>query len=81
MKKNEVRQDNIIKKNKNVKEILEQYYLTAEDLTIIMPELHIQKAREYINDIRTEMENNNIFVPKSRPYMALTKLVKKKFGL
>lgn len=67
--------------NKNVKEILEQCYLTAEDLTIIMPELHINKARKYINDIRDEMEEKGFFVPKSRPYMALTKLVKKKFGL
>lgn len=62
-------------------ELLDQYYLSAKDLTVIIPNLKIEKARVYISEIRKEMEEKGFFVPKSRPYMALTKLVKKKFGL
>lgn len=62
-------------------ELLDQYYLSAKDLTVIIPNLKIEKARVYISEIRKEMEKKGFFVPKSRPYMALTKLVKKKFGL
>ena len=66
---------------KTPEELLKQYYLTAEELTIIMPQLKIDMARKYINEIQKEMEEKGIFVPKSRTKMALTKLVKKKFGL
>lgn len=62
-------------------ELLNQYYLSAQDLTIIIPNLKIEKARIYINEIRKEMEQKGIFVPESRPKVALTKLIKKKFGL
>lgn len=67
--------------NKSPEELLKQYYLTAEDLTIIIPHLKIEKARVYIREIREQMKEQNIFVPESRPYEALTKLIKKKFGL
>jgi len=67
--------------NKSPEELLKQYYLTAEDLTIIIPHLKIEKARVYIRKIREQMKKENLFVPESRPYMALTKLIKKKFGL
>lgn len=62
-------------------ELLKQYYLTAEELMIIIPHLKITKAREYIKEIRAEMKKLNYFVPETKPYEALTKLVKKKFGL
>lgn len=67
--------------NKSPEELLKQYYLTAEDLTVIIPHLKIEKARVYIREIREQMKQENLFIPKSRPYMALTKLIKKKFGL
>ena len=67
--------------NKSPEELLKQYYLTAEDLTIIIPHLKMIKAREYIKDIRKEMKELNYFIPEAKPYVALTKLIKKKFGL
>lgn len=70
-----------MKNNKTPDELLKQYYLTAEELTIIIPHLKIEKARVYIREIREQMKQLNYFVPESRPYEALTKLVKKKFGL
>jgi len=70
-----------MKKNKTPDELLKQYYLTAEELTVIIPHLKIEKARVYIKEIREQMKRENIFVPETRPYEALTKLIKKKFGL
>lgn len=73
--------ENKIGQTKTNDEILKQYYLSAKDLTIIIPNLKIEKARVYINEIQSEMREKNIFVPESRPKVALTKLIKKKFGL
>lgn len=70
-----------MKNNKTPDELLKQYYLTAEELTVIIPHLKIEKARVYIREVREQMKQLNYFVPESRPYEALTKLVKKKFGL
>ena len=70
-----------MKNNKTPDELLKQYYLTAEELTIIIPHLKIEKARIYIREIREQMKQLNYFVPETRPYEALTKLIKKKFGL
>nr|DAG95451.1 MAG TPA: hypothetical protein [Crassvirales sp.] len=61
--------------------LLKRYYLTAEDLTIIIPGLKVEKARKYISEIQEEMKKNGYFIPESRPKLALTKLIKKKFGL
>lgn len=66
---------------KTADELLKQYYLTAEELTIIIPHLKIEKARVYIKEIRKEMKQLNYFIPEAKPYVALTKLIKKKFGL
>ena len=61
--------------------ILERSYITAKDLMIIIPKLSYQRALKYIDDIRNEMREKNYFVPEGRTKVALTKLVKKKFGL
>lgn len=61
--------------------VLNQYYLSAYDLTIIIPNLKIGKARVYIKEAQKEMENKGIFIPQARPKVALTKIIKKKFGL
>ena len=63
------------------KEILNQSYLTAKDLMVIIPKLSYKRALKYIDDFRTEMEQKGYFVPEGRTKVALTKLVKKKFGL
>ena len=63
------------------KEILNQSYLTAKDLMIIIPKLSYVRALKYIDNFREEMKEKGYFVPEGRTKVALTKLVKKKFGL
>lgn len=66
---------------KTNKEVLEQSYITAKDLQILIPNLGYTTALSYIDDIREEMEEKGYFVPKGKTKVALTKLVKKKYGL
>ena len=63
------------------KDILNQSYITAKDLMIIIPKLSYVRALKYIDDFREEMKEKGYFVPEGRTKVALTKLVKKKFGL
>lgn len=65
---------------KTKEEILNSDYMTAKDLKVIIPTLGINKCQNYINEIRDEMREKNLWVPQSKPYIALTKLVRKKFG-
>lgn len=65
---------------KTKEEILNSDYMTAKDLKVIIPTLGINKCQNYINEIRDEMRDKNLWVPQSKPYLALTKLVRKKFG-
>lgn len=67
-------------KEKTAEELLKEHYLSAKDLTIIIPNLKIEKARIYINEIQEEMKEKKIYIPKTRPKIVLTKLVRKKFG-
>lgn len=66
---------------KTKEEILNQSYITAQDLKLLIPELGINKCVDYIKQIRVEMENKGYFVPRGRQLLALTKLVRKKFGI
>ena len=67
---------------KTKEEILEQVYVTAQDIKILMPKLSITKCRDFVDDIRLEMENKKLFIPPStKPKLALTKLVRKKIGI
>ena len=68
------------KSDKTKNEILNSDYLSAGDLKILIPGLNIKKARDYISDIQEEMRNKKIFIPETKPKVALTKLVRKKFG-
>lgn len=63
------------------KDILNQSYITAKDLMVIIPKLSYVRALKYIDDFREEMKEKGYFVPEGRTKVALTKLVKKKFGL
>jgi len=62
-------------------EILKQQYLTANDLMEIIPGLTYNRALSYIKMIREEMKEKNYFVPDGKTKVALTKMLKKKFGL
>ncbi len=66
---------------KTVKEILEQQYVTARDIKIVIPGLSYVRALSYIDELRIEMKNKGYFVPEGRTKVALTKLFKKKFGI
>lgn len=67
--------------DKTSKEILEQEYLTAYDLQVIIPKIGYHKALDIIKEIREEMEKEKYFVPKQKTKVALTWMVKKKLGL
>lgn len=61
-------------------EILEQLYVSARDLQILIPTMSYATALEYIKKARDEMEEKNIFVPTGKTKIALTKIVRKQFG-
>lgn len=65
---------------KTRQEIMEQLYMSASDLKTLIPELGIDRCRTYINNARTEMESLNYFVPRGKKKLALTSILKKKFG-
>ena len=65
---------------KTNKEILEQEYMNANELMQIIPVNYII-ALGYIKEVQEEMKEKNYLVPKSRQKVALTKLIRKKFGL
>ena len=65
---------------KTREEILQQDYMSAKDLKILIPSLGINKCVQYIKDVQIEMMNKNYFIPETKEYLALTKLVRKKFG-
>lgn len=66
---------------KSVEDILKQPYMSARDLKIIIPGLGINKCTEYIKKVQEEMKEKGFFVPETKEYLALTKLVRKKFGI
>ena len=66
---------------KTKEEVLEQPYMSPDDLKILMPSVGIKVCRNYINEIRYDMEQKGYYVPQSTPRLALTKMVKKKLGL
>lgn len=66
---------------KTKEEILEQLYITPQDLKILIPELGLNNCIKVIKQMREEMEKRNMFVPNSKPLLAQTKLVIKKMGI
>lgn len=66
---------------KSNKDVLEQTYMTARDLQILIPNLGYTKALSYIEDVRKEMVEKGYFVPKGKTKVALTKIIKKNYGI
>jgi len=64
----------------NIEEIKNKDYINANELMQIIPNLTYDNAIKYINEVREDMRNKGYCIPISRPKVALTKLVKKKFG-
>lgn len=65
---------------KTIDDVLKQKYVTAKDLQIIIPELSYQRALTYICEAQRIMREKNYFVPEQRTKIALTKIIKQKFG-
>ena len=66
--------------NNEVKDIINQQYLTARDLMKIIPKLSYCRALSYIEEARADMKQKGYFVPDGKTKVALTKIIKKKFG-
>lgn len=66
---------------KTKEEIFEQSYISAKDLKALIPSLGINKCVKYISDVQEEMKEKGFFVPQTKEKLALTKLVRKKFGI
>lgn len=66
---------------KTKEQILDQLYISPQDLKILVPSLGIDLCRKFIDEARAEMEEKNYFVPMTKPKLALTKIVKKLMGI
>jgi hypothetical protein len=67
--------------DKTADEVLKQKYMSAYDLQIVIPYLSYQKALNYIENFRAEMEEKKYFVPDGKTKVALTRLITKKLGI
>lgn len=66
---------------KTKEEILNQTYINAKDLKILIPNLGVNRCLKYIKDLQEEMKEKNMFIPDGKEYLAHIKLVKKKFNM
>lgn len=65
---------------KTNEQILNQLYLSANDLQILIP-MGRTTAIKCIKDIQEEMKDKGLYIPETKTKLALTKLVRKKFGI
>ena len=66
---------------KTREQILNQDYMSAKDLKILIPTLGINNCRNIINEVVIDMRNDGCYVPPGKTIIALTKYVKKKLGI
>lgn len=78
-RKGKEKMDQTVKKNSS--EILEQVYVSADDLEILMPSASYKQRLALIKEIRNEMQEKKLFVPDGRTLLASTKILKKKCGI
>lgn len=67
--------------SKSIKDILDQQYVTVDDLRIVIPEMSYAEALKLIKSVRETMNSENYYVPECRKLLALTWMVKKKLGI
>ena len=65
---------------KTKEELLNQLYLSATDLQQLIRGMSYSTALKYIKEFRVEMKEKGYFVPDGKLKVALTKIVRKKFG-
>ncbi len=70
-----------VKPKKTEKQVLEQMYMTSDDLKVICPTMGINARGKFISEIREEMKKQNYYLPTGWEKLALTKLVKEKLGI
>lgn len=61
--------------------ILEQVYVSPQDIKKLVPTLGMDLCRKFIDQARAEMKEKNYYVPDTKPKLALTKIVKKMMGI
>ena len=66
--------------DKTKEEVLEQLYISASDLQILIPTITYPQALEYIKEARDMMDDKGYDIPRGRTLVALTSIVRKKFG-
>ncbi len=66
--------------DKTKDEILDQLYLSANDLQALIPTMTYATALKYIKQTREEMKEKKLFVPEGQTKVALTKIIRKNFG-
>lgn len=67
--------------NKREKEILSKQYISAHDLKILIPYTNLRDCKNFISNVRNEMETKGYYVPSGKTKVALTALVKEKLGV
>lgn len=68
------------KSSKTKEEVLNQLYVSAYDMKILIPTMSYSNALKYITKKREEMKEKKYFVPGGKTKVALTKLVRKDCG-
>lgn len=63
---------------KTERQVLNQMYVSAEDLKILIPTMGIKARAKFINEVREQMKEENYYIPVGRTKLALTKLVKER---
>lgn len=66
---------------KTKEEILNQIYITSNDLKLLVPTLGKGRCIEIVKELRNDMEKEGMYVPKSKPLLASVKVFKKKFKI
>ena len=66
---------------KTKEEVLDQLYVSPQDIKILIPTLGMDVCRQLIEETRNEMKEKKYFVPETKPKIALTKLLRKKIGI
>lgn len=61
--------------------ILNKVYLDATDLQKLMYPMSRSTAVKHINEIQQEMRDKGLYIPNTKTHLALTKLIRKKFGI
>lgn len=64
-----------------IDEIKNKYYITANDLKRLIPNLTYSNAIKYINEARKKMEERGYLIPIARPKVALRSIVFEMLGI